>query len=265
MKFDERTLRLNYHPVPWQEDDRPRGARKVIGRWESITSHCDLRGATVLDLGCSGGFMTFRAAELAARVIGVDADADVIERNRRLARERGLDNVEFIHGRLTPDLIGRLPKADFAFFLSVFHHMLVGSEAYDWNPRAAQEGEVLEFMAAVAGRAFTLVFEVGQPHENLEWAAKLPDMGPDPASWIARTLLEPFYQEVVALPPPDLEGPVGWLRGQLHFRVPRWEDSRALPVRVIRRVIDHDTRDARHLYFARRPRGDEQPRGAGAE
>lgn len=249
----DRYHRLNYHPVPW-EAGRQRGLRKVHGRWALIASHCDLRGATVLDLGCSGAYMSFRAAELAARVVGVDADGEVIERNRRLAAERGLNNVEFIHARLSPELIRDLPAADFTFFLSVFHHMLVGSEAYDWNAEAAREAEVQQMMAAVAGRSQTLVFELGEPHECHEWASRLPDMSPDPVAWIAEHLLEPHYREISVLPPPDLQGPAGWLRRQLHYRAPQWETARTPHARVIRRLIDHDTRDARHLFIARRPR-----------
>ena len=249
----DRQDRLNYHPVPW-EQGRQRGLRKVHNRWALISAHCDLRGATVLDLGCSGAYMSFRAAETAARVIGVDADEAIIERNRRLAAERGLDNVEFVHARLSPQVIRDLPQADFTFFLSVFHHELVGSEAYDWNDEQAREGDVHQMMAAVADRSHTLVFEVGEPHECHEWAAKLPDMSPDPVAWITRHLLQPHYREIAVLPPPDLAGPVGWLRRQLHFRAPHWETARTPHARVIRRLIDHDTRDARHLFIARRPK-----------
>ena len=256
MKADQ-YHRLNYHPVPW-ESGRPRGSRKVAGRWSLISTHCDLRGATVLDLGCSGAYMTFRAAELAARVIGVDADEEVIARNRRLAAERGLDNVEFINAGLSPELIGELPRADFTFFLSVFHHMLVGSAAYDWNPEATRAAEVNQLMAAVARRSHALVFELGEPHESHEWAARLPDMSPSPAAWITEHLLEPHYREVSVLSPPDLRGPIGWLRRQLHFRAPRWESTMAPHARIIRKLIDHDTRDARHLFIARRPRNAKQ-------
>lgn len=249
----DRYHRLNYHPVPW-ESGRPRGSRKVHGRWSLIAAHCDLRGATVLDLGCSGAYMSFRAAEQAARVIGVDADEEIIERNRRLAAERGLDNVEFIHARLSPELIRELPTADFTFFLSVFHHMLVGSHAYDWNTEGTREADVNRMMAAVADSSHTLVFELGEPHESHEWAANLPDMAPTPVDWIAEHLLEPHYREVSVLPPPDLRGPVGWLRRQLHFHAPQLETAMTPHARVIRRLIDHDTRDARHLFIARRPR-----------
>ena len=144
----DRYHRLNYHPVPW-EQGRPKGSRKVAGRWSLISGHCDLDGATVLDLGCSGAYMSFRAAETAARVVGVDADAEIIERNRGLAAQRGLDNISFVHGRLSPELILDLPRADFAFFLSVFHHMLVGSAAYDWNPEATQAQDVGRMMVFV--------------------------------------------------------------------------------------------------------------------
>ncbi|MFV8132116.1 class I SAM-dependent methyltransferase [Streptomyces syringium] len=54
----------------------------------------------VLDIGCGPGTIT---ADLAARVpqgqvTGLDAAADVLERARAVARERGLDNVRFTTG-----------------------------------------------------------------------------------------------------------------------------------------------------------------------
>ncbi len=57
-------------------------------------------GVTVLDLGCGPGTITIDFAERVApaRVVGVDAAADVIDKAAALARDRGLDNVEFVVG-----------------------------------------------------------------------------------------------------------------------------------------------------------------------
>ncbi len=246
----DRTRRHAYHPLPWR---RGRAGRKVERRWAVIAGHCQLRDASVLDLGCSGGYMSFKAAEMARRVIAIDADADLIARNRKLAAERGIDNVEFVSGLLTPELIVSQPRVDVTFFLSVLHHLLSASEAYTWNPRAAPVTRARELMAAIAGRTGVLVFEMGEPHEAHEWAARLPAMEPTPAAWIARNLLEPLFREVTVIEPPDLAGPVGWLRRQVHTRSPGLEASRSLVARAVRRLLSHDTRDARHLFIARRP------------
>ncbi|MFF5128523.1 class I SAM-dependent methyltransferase [Streptomyces syringium] len=54
----------------------------------------------VLDIGCGPGTITADLAALVPQggVIGLDAAADVLERARAVARERGLDNVRFTTG-----------------------------------------------------------------------------------------------------------------------------------------------------------------------
>lgn len=83
----------------------------------------DLSGATVLDIGCNGGFYSFEMKRRgAARVLGVDHDARYLAQ-ARFARERlGLD-VEFRQlevydiDRLRPE------HFDLVLFLGVFYHL----------------------------------------------------------------------------------------------------------------------------------------------
>ncbi|MBX3309920.1 MAG: class I SAM-dependent methyltransferase [Cryobacterium sp.] len=57
-------------------------------------------GTTVLDVGCGPGTITIDIAAMVspARVVGVDASEQVIERATELAAERDVDNVEFVVG-----------------------------------------------------------------------------------------------------------------------------------------------------------------------
>jgi SAM-dependent methyltransferase len=57
-------------------------------------------GANVLDVGCGAGTITVDLARRVApgRVLGVDAEAAVLEQARELAAEAGVDNVEFLLG-----------------------------------------------------------------------------------------------------------------------------------------------------------------------
>ncbi|HNP16748.1 MAG TPA: class I SAM-dependent methyltransferase, partial [Terrimesophilobacter sp.] len=57
-------------------------------------------GTTVLDVGCGPGTITIDIAAMVspARVVGVDASEQVIERATELAAERDIDNVEFVVG-----------------------------------------------------------------------------------------------------------------------------------------------------------------------
>ncbi|MEX1107691.1 MAG: methyltransferase domain-containing protein [Dongiaceae bacterium] len=86
----------------------PGGAEYVR---ETIGSH-DLRDKLVLDIGCGiGGHELVLAGEYGARVIGVDLEAPLIERARRLIAKKGLaDRVEF---RATEP--GSLPFDDATF------------------------------------------------------------------------------------------------------------------------------------------------------
>lgn len=57
-------------------------------------------GLTVLDVGCGPGTITIEFAErvFPARVVGLDASAEVIAKAAALAAERGVENVEFMVG-----------------------------------------------------------------------------------------------------------------------------------------------------------------------
>lgn len=73
----------------------------------------DLRGLTVLDIGCGSGGITLSLASDygAARVVGIDVEQPVIDKAKRRAEARGLDDrVEFI--RIDP---GPYPFPDESF------------------------------------------------------------------------------------------------------------------------------------------------------
>lgn len=54
-----------------------------------------LDGATVLEIGCGDGRLTFLLARTAAQVVAIDPDAEAIRLARRRAREDDLANVRF--------------------------------------------------------------------------------------------------------------------------------------------------------------------------
>lgn len=87
----------------------PGGPQEV----RAVLDGIDLEGRTVLDLGCGSGGIALSLAEDygAARVVGVDVEAPVLEKARQRAGERGLDDrVEFL--RVEP---GPLPFPDGSF------------------------------------------------------------------------------------------------------------------------------------------------------
>lgn len=57
-------------------------------------------GTTVLDVGCGPGTITIDIAAMVgpAKVIGIDASPEIVEKATELAAERDIDNVEFVVG-----------------------------------------------------------------------------------------------------------------------------------------------------------------------
>jgi SAM-dependent methyltransferase len=78
---------------------------------------------TVLDVACGPGLVVAAFARVARRATGIDITPAMLERARQLAAERGLDNVAWDLGDVTP-----LPYADHSFSIVssrfAFHHFL---------------------------------------------------------------------------------------------------------------------------------------------
>ena len=234
--------RLNYHATHRGGLFRSSG-RLVEQRIKAIRRHVDFQGKTVLDLGCSGGYFSLNIAQEAKRVLGVDGDREVIEQNIAVAHRMGIKNVEFINARLTPQLISALPDFDVVLFLSVFHHMLAASDAYGWNSEASRS-EAFDALQVIRDKARVLVFEMGYPDEGYDWSSKLPPMEPDPVTWIKSCVFGDEYS-VQLLSPPVLMGPLG--------RIRRWvlenRHRNGLLRRLLRRLLNVDVRDQRHLFI----------------
>lgn len=87
----------------------PHALRHEVGSnfWRLVSEE-DLRGKTVLDVGCGTGSATNRLATVAGRVVGLDADRMALDRARQESEQYGVKNVEFVEGDAT--------KADYAKF-----------------------------------------------------------------------------------------------------------------------------------------------------
>lgn len=107
----------------------------IAGDWERIRrSYFDDRiaslaiakllapGLVVADVGCGTGTLSFELARVAERVIGVDLSRAMISHANRLARERGIANVEFRRGDAEA-LPLRSRSVDAAFCVMVLHFL----------------------------------------------------------------------------------------------------------------------------------------------
>ena len=73
------------------------------------------RPVHVVDLGCGNAYLTFAAhrwlaahpavAPLGLRTVGVDVRSDMVDRNARLARDLGLDGLEFVTGTIADAVV----------------------------------------------------------------------------------------------------------------------------------------------------------------
>jgi tRNA (mo5U34)-methyltransferase len=93
-------------------------------KWKQIAAAIpqDLSGATVLDIGCNGGFYSLEMKKRGAkRVLGIDVDDRYLRQARFAAQTLGLD-IEF-EKRSVYD-VDRIPdQFDFVLFMGVLYHL----------------------------------------------------------------------------------------------------------------------------------------------
>jgi tRNA (mo5U34)-methyltransferase len=93
-------------------------------KWKHIETAIprDLTGATVLDIGCNGGFYSIQMKRRGAeRVLGIDIDERYLNQARFAARTLGLD-IEFEIASVYD--VDRIPgQFDFVIFMGVLYHL----------------------------------------------------------------------------------------------------------------------------------------------
>jgi len=234
--------RLNYHPDPRNPSASD---RMVQARLDLITDKVDFTGKVVLDLGCSGGGFSFELARLAKKVIAVDADAEIISRNRAIQQELGRGNLEFICARIDADLIRRIGPVDVTLLLSVYHHMLTRSEAYDWNAAMAP-WSAAEILNAIHANTHVFVFEMGYPNEGYEWCKRLPDFGQDWDDYVLRTVFQGRYASVEVHRPAVR---VCWFNRYIISRLSRPYREDPWVVQKVKSLMKFDARNFRKIYI----------------
>ncbi|HEX2121370.1 MAG TPA: TIGR04290 family methyltransferase, partial [Thermoanaerobaculia bacterium] len=83
----------------------------------------DLRGKTVLDIGCNGGFYSIEMKKRgAARVVAIDSDDKYLDQARFAAEVSGYPDIEF--RKLSIYDIGQLGESfDLVIFMGVLYHL----------------------------------------------------------------------------------------------------------------------------------------------
>lgn len=91
---------------------RMRYLKSVIG---------DVKGKTILDIGCGGGLISTPLARLGAKVTGIDADQQAITVAQQHAQDENLE-IEFIHGA-AENLVAKGRRFDVVMALEVIEHV----------------------------------------------------------------------------------------------------------------------------------------------
>jgi tRNA (mo5U34)-methyltransferase len=108
----------------WTAPDHPLGDYPAA-HWRHFADAlpADLTGRTVLDIGCNGGFFSLACKQRgAARVLGIDYDADYLAQARFAAEALNMRDIEF--RQLSVYDVGALgERFDVVLFLGVFYHL----------------------------------------------------------------------------------------------------------------------------------------------
>ncbi len=121
----------------------------------------DLSGRSVLDIGCNGGFYSLEMKRRgAARVLGIDADADYLAQARFAAEVAELD-IEF--AELSVYDVGALgERFDLVIFMGVLYHLRHPLLALDLI-REHVAGDLLLFQSMLRGSAEAGALEADYP------------------------------------------------------------------------------------------------------
>ena len=119
-------------------------------------------GGRLLDGGCGPGILTVRLAHLFEEVVGLDPDAAMLAEGRRVADERGITNIRWVH-----DVAENLPEA-----APGPYRLITFGQSFHWTDEA-RVAESLYDMLEPGGALALIVHEVeGRP--------KPPGPGPPP-------------------------------------------------------------------------------------
>jgi SAM-dependent methyltransferase len=182
-----------YHPVYLSGVQISAGERSCVDRWHLIEPYLrDVGSKSVLDLGCAEGYFVQQAAKnLNCLSIGIDADLRRLTIARMTATLNAIAGACFIYDTLDSELLRRLPEFDTVFFLSVLHHIM-----YEHGEEYALQ--LVREIRRVTRRC--LIFDMGQSDEvQHEWSKLLPDMSPNPQTWIGNFLRSAGYSDVAVI------------------------------------------------------------------
>src|SRR5215472_717145 len=156
---------LNLHGVPTAPHHFLGDFPNVKWRQISNAVPLDLRGATVLDIGCNGGFYSIEMKKRgASRVLGIDVDDRYLNQARFAAETLGV-KVDLAKCSVY-DVDGLPGQFDYVLFMGVFYHLRYPLFALDKVIKKVR-GKLI-FQTMVRGSAEVQDWESDYPFWNTE-------------------------------------------------------------------------------------------------
>ncbi|HEY5958162.1 MAG TPA: TIGR04290 family methyltransferase [Polyangiaceae bacterium] len=119
-------------------------------KWEKLASHIpnDLRGATVLDIGCNAGFYSLELAQRGALVTGIDVNEHYLAQARWAAELYGLSSRIKLERRQVYELAHTTRTWDIVLFLGVLYHLRYPLLGLDIVSRCVNETLIIQALTA---------------------------------------------------------------------------------------------------------------------
>jgi tRNA (mo5U34)-methyltransferase len=178
----------------------------------------DLRGKTVLDIGCNGGFYSIEMKRRGAdRVVGIDHDPDYLNQAQFAAEVSGYGDIEF--RQLSVYDVGRLgERFDVVIFMGVLYHLRHPLLALDLLHEHATR-DILVFQSLMRGSPDAKDYQPNYPfsEEGIFDEPEFPrayfierDYSNDPTNWwipnraCAEAMLRSAGYEITDHPEPEV-------------------------------------------------------------
>jgi len=158
---------------------RNRSAKRVV---DSRSKLIDLKGKSVLDVGCNIGYFAWNHLDKFKTYTGIDNDLVCIQIANLIKREIGREDLLFKCSSIQ-ELQKKSKKYDVCLFLSVYHHLI----------HACGYIEARKILQKISEISKELYFDMGQKNEHTnsarkKWHDLLPDK--DPYEFILNEVFE---------------------------------------------------------------------------
>lgn len=196
LKWEAILLRLSsskfrYQPLPKSvllPGSSIGATRPCEDRWAMIKHHIPAGSKTVLDIGSNSGYYLFQFSDLGYLCHGIESDPDLVYFTSLQNYLLDAKGASCECGKFDLPFVQRMPCYDVVLCLSIMHHIIM-AEGID-----AAEAVL---MGLVQKTNHVVFFEMGQSNETkADWSHRLPQMEPDPETWISQWLKTCGFKKV---------------------------------------------------------------------